>query len=107
MFDDADSDGEVEVIKEGTSSSSAAVQESEASEQVADGVKSKAKSSKKKAPAVSPMKDIKPALEESSKTPSKEYPNPRNAKVLDSYILPYENDCSDHCPICLIVERNI
>ena len=32
------------------------------------------------------------------------YENPRNVKVTDSYILHDINDCSDHCPIALILQ---
>ena len=34
----------------------------------------------------------------------KKYENPRNVKVTDSYILYDINDCSDHCPITLILQ---
>jgi hypothetical protein len=110
MFDDADDD--MVVIKEGdsTSSSSSAAKEMEEPDKAAEEEgKPKAKASRKRAQpqSPSPTEDTKSVVEESVKLPSKVYPNPTNVKVLDCYILPYENDCSDHCPIVLIVERNV
>jgi hypothetical protein len=107
MFDDDD----VVVIKEGdSSSSSSAVKEMEQPDKVAeDEEKPKAKASRKRGQpqSPSPAENTKSIVEESVKLHCKVYPNPTNVKVLDSYILPYENDCSDHCPIVLIVERNV
>ena len=36
--------------------------------------------------------------------PDKVFSNPRNVKVVDSYILANENNCSDHCPVVLILQ---
>ena len=35
----------------------------------------------------------------------KKYENLTNIKVIDSYILPDINDCSDHCPIVLVLQK--
>ena len=32
------------------------------------------------------------------------YPNPTGVKVFDSYILADANDCSDHCPVVLVLQ---
>lgn len=125
MFDD---DDDVVVITEdnpsSSSSSSTAAGETELPDQVTEVQekeedkeeekvipKSKAKASRKRAqPPVESEKSVveKSVVEETVKSPlpGRAYPNPTNVKVLDSYILPYENDCSDHCPIVLIVERS-
>ena len=116
MFHDREKEGEgdseVEIINEGNSSSSSLAKEieTEVSDQVAEELeKPKVKASRKRAtpPSPSTVENTKSEAEETVKSSSKIYPNPTNVKVLDSYILPYENDCSDHCPIVLIVERNV
>lgn len=119
MFDDADDDDVVVITEDAPSSSSSTpagetelpdqvteVQEKEEKkEEVKEIPISKAKASRKRAQP--PIESEKSVIEETVKSPlpSRAYPNPTNVKVLDSYILPYENDCSDHCPIVLIVER--
>jgi hypothetical protein len=35
------------------------------------------------------------------------YPNPRDVKVVDSYVLADANDCSDHCPVVLVLQTRI
>ena len=41
---------------------------------------------------------------ETADTEIKKYENPRNVKVTDCYILNDINDCSDHCPVILILQ---
>ena len=41
---------------------------------------------------------------EIAETEIKKYENPRNVKVTDCYILNDINDCSDHCPVILILQ---
>ena len=70
---------------------------------------------KRAAPGESPAAEAAAAASEAAvvvkadvanAAPDKIYSNPRNVKVVDSYILANENDCSDHCPVVLILQTN-
>ena len=54
------------------------------------------------APAVTVAVEVK--ADAATVASDKIYSNPRNVKVVDSYILQDENDCSDHCPVVLILQ---
>ena len=86
-------DADVEVVQSTTSSSSS----------------KKAKGSRKR-PAAEVEKGVEvevAVVKAETSTSHIVYPNPRDVKVVDSYVLADANDCSDHCPVVLVLQTRI
>ena len=61
-------------------------------------------SRKRPAPSEDEKAEIVEVDESETSTSNNVYPNPMGVKVVDSYILADANDCSDHCPVVLVVQ---
>ena len=61
-------------------------------------------SRKRPAPSEDEKAEIGEVVEPETSTSNNVYPNPMGVKVVDSYILADANDCSDHCPVVLVVQ---